>query len=426
MESPSLSSSWGGDSILDDASENDWSFLSDSDCIAIDSGVFCHDDASDSDRSYLRHIESMAKRHRRILQRLRRQRSDSWWSRWSSSPHELPCTGYCYDCGEVPHELRKNPNYMQGKHLDFEGHDCTDANGVQWRNRTINTDHDLNARDRAHVYTDFRSPRKARKRQRADREKYYSYRGVNRGQLGKEHYKPDKWFGYTIVLQEAETTTMTKRDLYELAQEYPRPPKYHRSHRWDKGYNEKRLQNMHDTKRFDLDEFHYFDFDPEDRALCCAYCMWGTGASGILYGIDGKKLWDGYGKSALRLGNTCTEFGVTEVEDTFEEEVSNADVKEMEEREFEWFDYYYFGIEEYAHLFEEEDFGEDSVMDEPALFAFAQDDFPVWATDDGGILLAQSKRKGVSLYEQQSVEWPPDKGYIIVSPEEDEDDFIFL
>ena len=97
-------------------------------------------------------------------------------------------------------------------------------------------DHELaGRRDPSHTFKDLRSARKARRRARADLKKYFSYKGVNRGQLDQEHYVPHHYpgwgrHGYVDLLDDqSETAPMTKQMLYREAQEHPRPPQIRRS-----------------------------------------------------------------------------------------------------------------------------------------------------------------------------------------------------
>jgi hypothetical protein len=110
--------------------------------------------------------------------------------------------------------------------------------------------------DYRHEFKDLRSAQKARRRQQFEKEKYYGYRGVKRGQLGAEHYDVRLMFNYSngrtsmkqaVPVPEAETTIMNKHMFYQEAQHWPKPPRYHNSHFWDKYFprHQKRLE----TKR---------------------------------------------------------------------------------------------------------------------------------------------------------------------------------
>lgn len=65
---------------------------------------------------------------------------------------------------------------------------------------------ELSGRGDHHPYRDFRSPWRAWQRQRNEKEKYYGFRHVNRGQL---------------------IAAGNGRAIYRLAQQPPRPPKHH-------------------------------------------------------------------------------------------------------------------------------------------------------------------------------------------------------
>ncbi|KAK3717181.1 hypothetical protein LTR37_005890 [Vermiconidia calcicola] len=89
----------------------------------------------------------------------------------------------------------------------------------------------------SHTFRDMRSARRARRRLYTEKDKYFGFKGVKRGQLGREHYKPSSApnvYGFPTPLPEAETAIMTKQMLYNDAQYYPKPPRYHYSHWWEK------------------------------------------------------------------------------------------------------------------------------------------------------------------------------------------------
>lgn len=92
-------------------------------------------------------------------------------------------------------------------------------------------DYELAGRLPSQTFQDLRSASKARRRHRANLEKYYSYRHVNAGQLGRAHHQlPTSIFEPQPLPSDAPTATMTKQTLYREAQRYPRPPTYHRCH----------------------------------------------------------------------------------------------------------------------------------------------------------------------------------------------------
>jgi hypothetical protein len=99
--------------------------------------------------------------------------------------------------------------------------------------------YELASRPSDNEFFDLRSGSKARKRYRGQLVKYYGYRGVNAGQLNKLHYALPTLYDWrdSRPLPETETKLMTKKMLFQEAQNWPRPPKYHRSMRmfwtWD-------------------------------------------------------------------------------------------------------------------------------------------------------------------------------------------------
>lgn len=122
--------------------------------------------------------------------------------------------------------------YCYSIYRDFERwREDVRADAVPTDNKMI-IDYEIAGRDAGHDFRDLRSASKAQKRSKKEREKYYNFKGVKRGQLGKDHYTPDgSLWGHRHLLNEdeAEITTMTKRLLYREAQHYPRPPTYHHS-----------------------------------------------------------------------------------------------------------------------------------------------------------------------------------------------------
>ena len=159
--------------------------------------------------------------------------------------------------------------------------------------------------DASHTFRDLRSAGRARRRLYKEREKYYGYRGVNRGQLGQQHYTPDfclfsccgpntHGHGYANPLPESNKTKMTKRLLYRDAQEYPRPPTYHRSNphekdsSWKKRQVAKRFQPKLNPSDYDKANWCDFQYCPlrvhEDREDIC-YCIPESDyARGFLFG----------------------------------------------------------------------------------------------------------------------------------------------
>ncbi|PPJ53820.1 hypothetical protein CBER1_03289 [Cercospora berteroae] len=94
-------------------------------------------------------------------------------------------------------------------------------------------------------FRDLRSPSKAHNRTRKHSSKYYAHRHIKPGQLNAPHWDtwpPHKYNVFfepgctmrvpnnTSILQcETNPTIMTKKQLYIVAQRWPRPPKYHRN-----------------------------------------------------------------------------------------------------------------------------------------------------------------------------------------------------
>lgn len=97
---------------------------------------------------------------------------------------------------------------------------------------------------------DLRAPSIPHKRFRTRSQKYYSFRGVNPGQLHQPHYRlfddcettsllrpdvPMSHYNFRLSQDTKLNTTpvqvMTPRQLFTEAQCWPRPPRYHRRHR---------------------------------------------------------------------------------------------------------------------------------------------------------------------------------------------------
>lgn len=146
--------------------------------------------------------------------------------------------------------------------------------------------------DVKHTFRDFRSPRKARRRHRERNEKYYSYRGVKPGQLHRLHYTPNDERGcwYATPLAGAPVQRMTKQQLYRDAQEYPRPPKTHRSKPWEKlpyGTNNRYNGRKHAHRRFDAD---VEDAVAPARWWSLAKNGWDARTPGLDWSGDGRDL----------------------------------------------------------------------------------------------------------------------------------------
>ncbi|KAF2235032.1 hypothetical protein EV356DRAFT_532309 [Viridothelium virens] len=86
---------------------------------------------------------------------------------------------------------------------------------------------------------DLRGPSTDNHRARARRRKYDAFQNVHEGQLGHPHYisgidgVPSIFCIFPADLSQAKVATMTKCDLWVEAQ-HQGPPRYHRSHRWEK------------------------------------------------------------------------------------------------------------------------------------------------------------------------------------------------
>lgn len=79
--------------------------------------------------------------------------------------------------------------------------------------------------DAGHVFQDIRSAAKSRRRCRTELEKYWNFRVVKRGAIGEPHEIHTMLPG---ARPEPQIAPMTKKMRYEMAQDYPRPPKYSR------------------------------------------------------------------------------------------------------------------------------------------------------------------------------------------------------
>lgn len=107
----------------------------------------------------------------------------------------------------------------------------------------------------SHTFRDLRSASRARKRETAKQKKYYHFRGLSPSDLYAPHYIPlcatsscptqgtpdDCWLlVFPADLSTAPVRTFTKREFYEEAQRWPRPPTYHHTYQKDKGKDPKR------------------------------------------------------------------------------------------------------------------------------------------------------------------------------------------
>ena len=84
------------------------------------------------------------------------------------------------------------------------------------------------------ISSDLRAPSLTKKRARARAQKYYSFRGVNSGQLGQPHRCLLDQNGNSNLRpplpKDAPLEYWTKRRMFLEAQQYPRPPAYHHAH----------------------------------------------------------------------------------------------------------------------------------------------------------------------------------------------------
>lgn len=89
--------------------------------------------------------------------------------------------------------------------------------------------------------SDLRAPCQPFKRHRTRLKKHFSFKIVHRGQLHQRHisdhdpldpYPPIKPL-YALDDPRCPVTVLKKRMLFEEAQRPPKPPKWHRSHRWE-------------------------------------------------------------------------------------------------------------------------------------------------------------------------------------------------
>jgi hypothetical protein len=110
-------------------------------------------------------------------------------------------------------------------------------------------------RTSSHRFRDLRSASLARKREIAKQKKYYHFRGLSPSDLHTPHYLPvcaspscptqgtpdDCWLSvFPANLSTAPLRVFTKREFYEEAQRWPRPPTYHHTYQKDKGKDPKR------------------------------------------------------------------------------------------------------------------------------------------------------------------------------------------
>ncbi|KAF2173990.1 hypothetical protein M409DRAFT_16261 [Zasmidium cellare ATCC 36951] len=104
--------------------------------------------------------------------------------------------------------------------------------------RKVAINYEVCGRGDDNTFRDLRSASKARKRKRQEQEKYYFWKGVKPGWLGKQVHNiceldPAGCFCHFRRVPEKKTVTVTKKMMYEKAQLYPRPPTYHHSTKKD-------------------------------------------------------------------------------------------------------------------------------------------------------------------------------------------------
>lgn len=143
-------------------------------------------------------------------------------SRW----YDTSASFECFHLGWFSYEDAKRLEYFR----EIERFKPELSDGISYAEAV---DYEIAGRaDNGNVFRDLRSPAKARRRLKAESEKYFAYKEFKRGDVGKLHCNPARreW-GYQRLLPDAEIVCMTKRDLYQQAQCWPKPPRYHRGRR---------------------------------------------------------------------------------------------------------------------------------------------------------------------------------------------------
>ena len=138
-----------------------------------------------------------------------------------------------------------------------------------------------------HTFADLRSGAKVRLRSRKQSQKYYGHRYVKPGDLATTSSKKTNTWRAKTALQPGPFEDMmpiiasTKKQLYELAQRYPRPPTYHRR-RMEKEYSpwsQKCRERLDARKHADqvvgdaVDEAKVLASDLEHWETC-SICAW--------------------------------------------------------------------------------------------------------------------------------------------------------
>jgi hypothetical protein len=166
---------------------------------------------------------------------------------------------HCRKCRHSPSEMEFRLALLE---IEDRQHRLDEDGLYAFFDRHRSRDFEITGRnDYRHEFKDLRSARKARRRQQFEKEKYYGYRGVKRGQLGAEHYDVRLMFNYAngrtsmkqaVPVPEAETTVMNKHMFYQEAQHWPKPPRYHNSHFWDR-YFPRHMKRLETKRRLSKD-----------------------------------------------------------------------------------------------------------------------------------------------------------------------------
>ncbi|KAK4569917.1 hypothetical protein LTR86_002886 [Recurvomyces mirabilis] len=139
--------------------------------------------------------------------------------------------------------------------------------------------YELAGRDIANTFFDLRSGAKARHRHEDRLDRYWSFRAVNSGQVGRTHYTSQEPNGSRFILdfycplQESHTVKMTKQTLHQEAQNWPRPPKNHHRHS-DKNrdiLSPRRALRVKNKKHAynDQQDYHENEFDSTYQYYAC-------------------------------------------------------------------------------------------------------------------------------------------------------------
>lgn len=116
----------------------------------------------------------------------------------------------------------------------YPGDEHVDQDDSTPMTTTEGIDYELAGRQDDNTFRDLRSATKARKRKQFERSKYYGYKHVKPGQVNALHHTFEDEFTCCRTLCDCcevaspPLTTMSKKQLYIEAQQWPRPPVYHR------------------------------------------------------------------------------------------------------------------------------------------------------------------------------------------------------